>query len=164
MFFILISHIVTIAGVVAVSYGVYIAIVETTVRHERIVLGIALVTGPFAYIAARAFGISIPTLMVGAVAEGTWFSLVSLGLVIPSLAGFFLARYVIWCMKEDDVIATRVMLLISSLVLIMFSDIYVVAAGEAKFDNLRPLLPNVTFLLTMMLFVVFVYRPQQQKP
>jgi hypothetical protein len=66
-------------------------------------------------------------------------------------------------MKKDDDIATRIMLLISSLVLIMFADVYVVAAGEAKLDNLRPLLPNVTFLLTMMCYVVLEYRPRQRK-
>lgn len=162
-FFVVISHMITVAGIFALVYGIYRAIVETTVIQERIVRGLALVTGSFAYIAARALGVSIPALMVEAVAQGQILGVVFLGLIIPSLAGFFMARYVIWCMKNDDVIAMRVMFLISSLVLIMFADVYSFAAAESnKLESLKPLLPNVTFLLTIMLYIVLVYRPVQR--
>jgi len=44
----------------------------------------------------------------------------------------------------------------------MFANVYITAAGQAKLDDLRPLLPNVTFLLTMMCYVVFEYQPKDK--
>ncbi len=159
-FFILLSHAVTVLGIVALGYGAYLAIVTTKSIPERIVRGLALTAGTFAYLAAKALGISLPSLIVQSVEGGKWYSLIFLGAIIPSLAGFFLIRYVMACMMKHDAIAIRVMLMISALVLVMFGDVYIVAAGEAKLDDMRPLLPNVTFLLTMMCYIVFEYRPK----
>ncbi len=159
-FFIVLSHAVTILGICALGYGEYFAIVATKSIPERLVRGLALTAGAFAYLAAKALGISLPSLIVQSVEGGKWFSLVFLGAIIPSLAGFFLIRYIMKCMKKHDAIAIRIMLLISALVLVMFGDVYVAAAEKAKLDDLTPLLPNVTFLLTMMCYVVFEYRPR----
>ena len=159
-FFIILSHAVTVLGIVALGYGAFFAITNTKSIPERIVRGLALTAGTFAYLAAKALGVSLPSLVVQSVEGGKWFSLIFIGAIIPSLAGFFLIRYMMACMKKHDAIAIRVMLMIAALVLVMFADVYVVAASQAKLEDLRPLLPNVTFLLTMMCYIVFEYRPR----
>jgi hypothetical protein len=141
-------------------YAAYRIVAGTPRGQERVVQGIALTTGIFAYFAARALGVSLPSLIVQSVEAGKWFSLLLVGAVIPSLTGFFLIRYLMKCMRKDDAVATRVMLLVSALVLVMFADVYAVAAGTAKLEDMRPLLPNITFLLTMMCYIVFEYRPR----
>ena len=160
IFFIILSHMVTIAGLATLGYGGYRAIIATRTVSERIVRGIAMTAGTFAYLASKALGISLPTLILEAVAQGKWFSFLLIGAVIPALAGFFLTRYIMSCMRKHDAIAVRVMIMLSALVFVMFGDVYVAAAGEAKLLDLRPLLPNVTFLLTMMCYIVLEYRPK----
>ncbi len=161
-FFIIISHLVTIAGIFALGYGAYRAIIATRSISERIVRGLALTAGAFAYLASKAIGISLPTLVMQSVEAGKWLSFITIGAIIPSLAGFFLIRYIMSCMRKHDAIAIRVMIMMASLVLVMFADVYITAAGQAKLDDLRPLLPNVTFLLTMMCYVVFEYQPKDK--
>ena len=158
--FIFLSHLVTLAGLAALGYGGFCAIVATRSISERIVRGLAMTAGTFAYLASKALGISLPTLIMESVEAGKWFSFITIGAIIPSLAGFFLIRYVMSCMRKHDAIAVRIMIMLSALVFVMFGDVYVVAAGQAKLVDLRPLLPNVTFLLTMMCYVVFEYRPK----
>lgn len=158
--FIIVSHAVTVGGILALFIGGYHAVVDVASIHERVARAMAITTGAFAYLAAKALGLSIPTLLLESIEGGKWFSLVSIGVLFPSMAGFFLARYIMRCMKRHDAIALRAMLLVASLVLIMFADVYVVAAGQAKLDTLQPLLPNLTFLLTMMGYIVFEYNPQ----
>ncbi len=161
-FFIVLSHAVTVVGILSLGYGAFVAMAATKSVPERIVRGLALTAGVFAYLAAKALGVSLPSLIVQSVEGGKWFSLIFLGAIIPSLAGFFLIRYMMASMKKHDAIAIRVMLMIAALVLVMFTDVYVVAAGQAKLEDMRPLLPNITFLLTMMCYIVFEYRPRDE--
>jgi len=157
MFFICLGNTIMVAGIIALCGGAWMAIVQTI--SERIVRGLALVADVFAYLAAKALGISIPAVLIRSVDDSHWFSLLTLGAVLPSFAGFFLIRYVLRCMRRHDSIAIRVMLMVSSLVLVMFSDVYVAAVNQVKLNTLTPLLPNVTFVLTMICYVVFEYQP-----
>ena len=159
--FVVLSHAATLLGILALCLGCYRAVVRSASTPEQIIRGMALVAGVFAYLAAKALGVSIPTLLVKTVDDAHWFSLLFLGTLVPSAAGFLLIRYVMACMRKHDVIAVRVMLMVSALALVMFADVYVAAAGEAKLVDLRPLLPNVSFLLTMMCYIVFEYRPRE---
>ncbi|HVX14166.1 MAG TPA: hypothetical protein VHC22_23470 [Pirellulales bacterium] len=164
LFFIVLSHTITIAGICALCYAGFRVLVEPTVNQERVVRGIALVAGAFIYLAAKALGIAVPTLIIQSVEAAHWITLLVVGAIIPSLTGFLLIRYIMKCMKKDETVATRVMLMISALCLVMFADVYVVAVGAAKLEELKPLLPNVTFLLSMMCYIVFEYRPAARKP
>ena len=159
-FFIFLSHLVTIAALAALGYGAYRAVIATRSMSERIVRGLALTAGAFAYLASKALGVSLPTMIMDSVDAGRWFSFIAIGAIIPSLSGFFLIRYIMACMRKHDAIAIRIMILLASLIFIMFADVYVAAAGEAQLKDLRPLLPNVMFLLTMMCYIVFEYRPR----
>ena len=161
--FIILSHVVTLLVILALLYGSYQAIIRAGSTAEQIIRGLALVAGVFAYLAAKALGVSVPSLLVKTLNDGHWFSLLFFGSLIPSVAGFLLIRYIVACMKKHDSIAIRVMLMISSLALVMFSDVYIAAAGQAKLDDLRPLLPNVSFLLTMMCYIVFHYQPANSR-
>ena len=158
--FIILSHLVTLAGLAALGYGGFRAIIATRSISERIVRGLAMTAGTFAYLASKALGISLPTIILESVEAGKWFSFITIGAIIPSLAGFFLSRYIMSCMRKHDAIAIRVMIMMAALIFVMFGDVYVAAAGQAKLLDLRPLLPNVSFLLTMMCYVVFEYRPR----
>ena len=160
IFFIILSHAMMVFGIVSVIYGAYMAIASTKSIAERIVRGLAFIAGTFAYLAAKTLGISLPSLLVQSVAGGKWFALILLGTVIPAVSGFLLIRYIMACMRAHDAIAIRVMLMVAALVLVMFADVYIAAAAQAGFQNLRPLLPNVTFVLTMLCYIVFEYRPK----
>ena len=97
--FILLSHAVSIAGISALGYGAFRAIISTRSISERIVRGLALTAGTFAYLASKALGISLPALVMQSVEAGQWFSFVVVGAIIPSTAGFFLIRYIMACMR-----------------------------------------------------------------
>lgn len=161
-FFICLSNAIIIAGIGALGFGAWLAVVSTRSVSERIVRGLALVAGVFAYLAAKALGVSVPSALIRSVDDSHWFSLLTLGALLPSTAASFLIRYVMRCMRRHDCIALRVMLMVSSLVLVMFSDVYVAAVNQAKLNTLSPLLPNVTFLLTMICYVVFEYEPRDR--
>lgn len=150
----------TVAGITALIYGAYCAVIATKTTSERIVRGIALTAGSFAYLLSKALGLSLPELVLEAVQTGKIFSFVMIAALVPSLAGFLLIRYIVACMKRHDAVAVRIMLMLSALVLVMFADVYMAAAGQAKISDLRALAPNMSFLLTMMCYVVFEFRPK----
>lgn len=150
----------TVAGIAALIYGAYRAVVATKTTSERIIRGIALTAGSFAYFLSKSLGLSLPELVMESVQAGKIFSFVTIATLIPALAGYLLIRYIMACMKKHDAIAIRVMLMLSALVLVMFADVYIAAAGQAKTSDLRALAPNMSFLLTMMCYIVFEFRPR----
>jgi hypothetical protein len=146
----LLSHVVTVAGIAALIYGAYLAVVATKTTSERIIRGMALTAGSFAYFLSKALGLSLPELVMDSVQAGNLISFVTIATLMPALAGYLLIRYIMVCMKRHDAIAIRVMLMLSALVLVMFADVYIAAAGQAKTSDLRALAPNMSFLLTIL--------------
>lgn len=160
-YFIVLSHFVTAAAALALAAAAFHAVYAAGCVHERAARAIALAAGVLAFTAAKAAGLSLPELLLDAIDGGRWLSAFWLAAFFPGLTGVLVGRYVMSRLRRGDVIALRVMLLVSTFVLLLFGDVYVAAAKQAGYADLKPLLPNVVFALTLMLDVIFEYRPKE---
>lgn len=150
---------VLIVGTVFLMIGVAISVISKESNDfERIILGASLATGFLIYVAARALGISIPSVMARSIATANPFGIAAMGLVFPSICGTAVAWFCLRMMKKDEDIAKRVALLLTTLIITMFSDVYIALAPDMGLTNGKYALPNVTFVLGVTIYTIFTYR------
>jgi len=145
----------TILLLIGVAVGV---VVDETSSLERIILSSSLSAGFLAYTAARALGISIPSLLAQSLATSNPFGVAALGLIIPSMCGTFIAWFGLRMMKKDEDVAKRVSLVLGTFIITMFADVYAAMAGEIGLSQGKFALPNITFVLGMVFYTIFTYR------
>ncbi|MBM3329983.1 MAG: hypothetical protein FJY67_11045 [Calditrichaeota bacterium] len=115
-------------------------------------------TGFLIYYGSKALGITIPEVMMGAMST-TSLSLAFWAFLVPSASGMLLAWYSIRCIHSGIELAYRVLILISTFILVMFIDVYkeVFGASVDK-SGLRYLLPNLSFTISLSLYMIFKYK------
>ncbi len=126
---------------------------------ERLLRVAAFGAGLLAYVGAKALGISIPELMASALAVAAPLSFGFLGVVFPALTGTFVAWFCLRLMRKDDNVAARGLVLFSTFFFTMFADTYANMASRATSTSVDLLLPNITFVLGVVLYTIFKYKP-----
>jgi hypothetical protein len=132
--------------------------------QERIMRSIAATAGCLTYIAAKAFGLSIPAFLLQALTEGGAYLTGVVGALLPAAAGYIVAWYVVRYLNSRNarrnLVGMRLLALVMAVTLLVFADVYVAAADAAhQADSLRLLLPNVSFCLAIMLHAIFRFHP-----
>jgi len=74
-------------------------------------------------------------------------------MLFPAAMGFFLAWYMTYASKRNEVVATRILILIGTLMLFSFVDVYVAAVGNQGLTINRQLIPNTSFLVAVALYM-----------
>lgn len=164
IFFNIVTHILVIAGILSVFYFIYYMIYKTESILEKIIRISALTTGLLIYVGAKAVGISIPGLMMGGISTTNPLTIGFLGVIFPSLIGSFVAWFCIKNLNKSEDLAARLIILISTFIVVMFGDVYVKTyETSAKIDGLNiSLLPNLTFTIGLSLYVIFKYRSSEK--
>ena len=164
-FFHVLTHVLIVAGILAIIYLVAYMIFSPKDGIESAVRSSAFATGFLIYYGSKALGLSIPSLIITSLMITNPFTIGLFGILIPSLTGYFVAWYCIRNIKKNDNIAARLIILIITFIIVMFSDVYITTYGVPKIgeDVLDiMLLPNLTFTIALSLYVILRYKRKEQ--
>lgn len=154
-------HLLVIAAIGAMLVFLWSVVVNNPDVIERLLRVAAFGAGLLAYVGAKALGVSIPELMASALAVVKPLSFGFLGVVFPGLAGTFVAWFCLRLMKKDDNVAARGLVLFSAFFFTMFADTYAnLAPQTASSTSVDLMLPNITFVLGVVLYTIFKYKPE----
>jgi hypothetical protein len=151
-------HLFVVASIIGMIIFIVRVILDGHYAMERLLRVAAAAAGLLIYLGARAYGISVPELMYSSlkITEPLMKGLV--GVVAPLASGTFVAWFCLRMMQSHGDIAARGLLLFSSLVFAMFADTYAALAAQATPESLNLALPNITFVLGVILFLIFRYK------
>jgi hypothetical protein len=132
-------------------------------RQEIIMRSAAAVCGLLLYLGAKALGLSIPEFLLYALTEATSYTAGIVGSLFPLIVGFIVAWYVTRYFnsrnERKNIVGMRILALVMTMVFFLFIDTYVATFDVAHHDEFRLLLPNLTFVLAVLLYAVFRYHP-----
>ncbi len=159
LFLNIMAHLIIIVGIIAMLAYIIRMIVKTENRTEKVIRVFALIVGFLTYFIIRVVGISIPDLIVNSMQGFTQRSFGILGGIIPFVLGGLIAWYCLSTMSKHSNLPSRIVVLISTCILILFTDVYVVALKMPTGTDLETdLLPNLTFVIGLLLFAIFNVR------
>jgi len=126
-------------------------IVRASARGERFFRGLAAFVGIALYFVMHLLGLTIARPFWDNLSNSNF--LVAFGVLAPAVFGGICAWAMNLFYRRDDVITVRLFVLVSMLLLVIFTDTYVQALS-ARLDVQRLLLPNLSFALGMGLYVL----------
>jgi hypothetical protein len=144
-------------------------------KHEIVLRILAAVSGVLIYIIAVSVGIKFPELILNAMYNPPISRLPAeagiylVGFILPATVGILISSSMTSYIKNHVEIeqnankSTRIrwMCLIFTIILLLYCDLYIHCykdTGENT-DILKSLLPNSTFMLSVLLFSIFSFRP-----
>lgn len=178
-FFNLIIHLFILSGISFFIYHTYSRINscfntgKQSDKTEGLILCGAVIFSTFLYFATKAFGISIPELLFEGMRQTNPFSFkMIMGNLISGFLGVLLSWFIVSQLKSDASLADRIIIIIVVLTILVFGDVYVSSFGtdvgaigidkENAFTHVNnALLPNVIFLLGVLGYIVFQYKPRE---
>jgi uncharacterized protein YjbI with pentapeptide repeats len=163
IFFNVIANLLIIAGILIMIFFVGRIIFSGSSQLEVAIRSIAAVTGFLIYFGAKAVVLSIPQLMLSAISTTTPAAVGFLGIVVPGLAGTIVAWYCLKSIQQHEELAFRLVVLISTFIVVLFGDAYVAAVGNNGISRQginEALLPNSAFTVGIALYIIFRYLPE----
>ena len=132
-------------------------------RTETIMRSAAAVCGLLIYLGAKALGLTIPEFLLYALTQSGSYLTGLIGALVPASVGFLCAWYVTRYFNSRDarknIVGMRILALMMVLVFHLFIDTYLATFDVAHHDDFKLLLPNLTFVLAVLLYAVFKYHP-----
>jgi glucan phosphoethanolaminetransferase (alkaline phosphatase superfamily) len=161
--FLVLTHLFVIVGMLAIAAFITRLVGSEERTVEKIILIAAAMTGFLSYFGAKALGISIPSLMLASAATTNPFTYGLMSVVLPSAAGVFVAWFFVRSLKRSENIARRLVILLSTLILVMFVDVYAATyqINSGASNSLKSLVPNLTFVVAISLYVIFRWEPEE---
>lgn len=151
-------HAFVVLGMLSLGYLLYTGVTTSSNRVERMIRAISIATGVFIYGAAKALGMTLTNLIKWSVEFEHWLTFMVVGIVIPSVLGILLAKYTLRVLKSGNYLAMRFLLIVGSVILMQFCDLYIEIGLTAGLQISKELLPNLLFLSCFGLFFVFEFR------
>jgi hypothetical protein len=146
-------------------------------KHEILLRIISVISGVLIYSIAVAFGIKFPeailntmyNLSINRLPPESGIYLI--GLLFPAIVGIFISSSITNYIKNHNEIehagnsSTKIrwMCLIITIILLLYCDLFLYSYKEVRenTESFRPLLPNATFVLSVLLFAIFRFRPSK---
>jgi|SRR5829696_3997762 len=131
-------------------------------QTEVVIRLIAALTGFLIYFGSQAVGLSIPSLMLAALSTTNPVSIGIFGAVAPASAGIVVAWYCLRVIKKSEELGLRLLVLLSTFIIVLFGDVYVASLANREFTQQGlnvSLLPNLTFTIGICLYIIFRYIP-----
>lgn len=162
----LLTHVIIVFGMFAMFKFIWYMIKEEPVKLEKVIRTISAVTGFLIYFGALATGVSIPDFMMSSVSSNSKWAFGLLGIMLPLLVGGGIGWYIVLALKRGEEIAGRVIILIATFILTMFTDVYASTFQVDRPDGTfsQALIPNLTFTVGITLYVIFKYTPDKKRP
>jgi hypothetical protein len=124
---------------------------------ERMVRFIAAVTGFILVFVGKGIGISLPEIAHVLGFNGPLLN-VAATVLLPGAAGVFLAWFIGRVRHDAEGSTVPWLILVSTLMLTEFTNVYVAVLGSGGFADLPALTPNLVFLSAIGLYVVKTHR------
>lgn len=157
-------HIVIVAGFIGLVFvSAKLAwFYQSPSEFERSIRVLSCVVGFLIYIGSRAVGLSMPELMMSAIAQGSFVNTFVLAILLPAGVGVAVTWFIINRLQHSHAIALRSLLMLIVFVLFLLVDSYAVAFGESvNGENINKfLLPNMIFTLSVSLYAIFFLKPE----
>lgn len=166
LFFSLLTHLIIIFGIFALIYAIGLMIRHEANTLEKAIRISAALTGFLIYLSTRIFNISIPYFAIISVSITNPIMFGIINIFIPSASGCVLAWYSIHCINRCEDTASRILILISSFIVVMFGDVYAALfqkMGLGDPETVRMLTPNLTFIIAISLYFIFKYKHKKPK-
>jgi hypothetical protein len=154
-------HLLVLASVVGMIYFLFYVITLNPTPVERLLRVAAFAAGLLIYVGAKALGITIPKLMASAIAVTNPATVGFFGVLVPGLSGTIVAWFCLRLMRQDTDVAARGLVLFATFVFTMFADSYAMMAREATTAAMALVLPNITFVIGVILYTIFKYKPDK---
>ena len=152
------THALVLSAIIGMAVFIVHVIKDNPDHVERLLRTVAFAAGLLAYLASKAYGVAIPTLMASALDITNPLTLGFFGAVLPSLAGTFVAWFCLRLMKDNEDVGKRGLVLFASFIFTMFSDSYTTIASKISPSQSGFGLPNMTFVLGIILYIIFKYQ------
>jgi hypothetical protein len=138
-------------------------------RTETIMRSAAAVCGLLLYLGAKALGLTIPEFLLYALTQSGSYLTGLIGALVPAITGFLCAWYVTRYFnsrnERKNIVGMRVLALVMTIVFHLFIDTYIATFDAAHHgDDFKLLLPNLTFVLAVLLYAVFRFHPLPDEP
>lgn len=164
--FTLLLHLTLLAAALGQLLLIITVIVALTPREsERFMRGLAATAGFLIYVGAKAVGVSMPDLLFKGLAFSYPVTLGLAGVLFPALMGYVIAWYVTRHLNSasemKNALAMRVLTMIVTLVFFLYCDSYLATYGEQNTKDIVFMLPNLTFVLSILLYTIFKYHPPE---
>jgi hypothetical protein len=132
--------------------------------QEKIIRTISLTTGFLIYFGSKAVGLSIPDLLIHAIKISNPYLTIFVGILLPFATGVIAAWFLQRVINKDEDFAARVIILITTFILVLFSDVYVGTFGVHQFNKELNayLLPNLSFTIGISLYLIFTYKSNRK--
>ena len=157
------------AALLFAAFGQFYLLLSVILRfssyeHEKLMRGLSAACGLLIYVGSKALGLSIPTFIYESLSTTVPISIGLLGVIAPSVMGFVIAWYVVRYLNSKDavrnVVGMRVLTMIMTYVFFLYCDAYVATYGTGQSKDFVYLLPNLTFVLSILLYAIFQYHPE----
>lgn len=167
-FFNLITNVAIVAAVLGmitfVGYLMFIEPKEYGYSINVTIRIVSVVTGFLIYFGSKAVGISIPELMLSAIATTNTLLISMVGILIPGVIGAIVGWYCVRAIQSHFEVAIRVLAIVATFVLVLFGDAYAAASASniiSKQGINLSLLPNLTFIIGLALYFTLKYIPER---
>lgn len=159
-FLTLITHILIMLAAILFAYIILRIILAADTQFEKAARTVALSVALLSYFGSKALGLDLPSFLLRSIGVLKPILTAFIGGLIPSLAGYFSARLLLKSlMSKHEEIRLRLIVLISTYLLLLFSDVYVAAFGHKVESSLNQfLLPNLSFAVGLGLYLIFHVR------
>ncbi|MHB8272153.1 hypothetical protein [Bradyrhizobium sp.] len=166
--FTVLTHLVLFAAalgmlwlIAAVISGVFFG--QTDFDGEAFMRCLAAACGLLLYLGSKAVGLSMPELMFKALSTSFPVAVGIVGVLFPASVGFLVSWYVVRQFENSDVrqnaVAIRILTIVVVFVFFLYSDSYVASFGTELGSAFLHLLPNLSFVLSVLLYAVFKFHP-----
>ena len=163
IFFNIILHLIIISGIFFMIYYSVLIIKSANNDTEKFIRMLSLLTGFLLFLGSKAIGLSLPDTIFRSIVIPQLFSFSTvIQIIIPSCAGTFAAWFLLKFLKRKDRqdVAFRFFLILASLIFMLFAEVYIEVYKIDSISNQvinRNLLPNLTFVLALLLYTIFNY-------
>src|SRR3954467_11700572 len=130
---------------------------DTANTLERAIRIMAFGAGLLTVLGAKAAGVSISDFMVSSLKQSNPVLIGIFGVALPVGTGVLVAWYMKTRMEKGNDFGKRIMVFVGVLITTQFAELYAAAVHVSGFAPSRPLLPNVAFIVGLVLYIITQY-------
>jgi len=156
-----IMNVIIILGILGKLVIMFNIIFSEPNKVEKIIRISTFTVAILIFLISKVYKLSITDILVSALTTGSVIKFGLFGFLIPIIVGWFLTEYIISTLKENEFKAIRILILIATLSILQYADVYYAAKEVAKtispVDAPKVLTTNMMFTISLILSVIFRY-------
>jgi len=130
---------------------------------ERLVRAVAILLPLLVSLVGRAFGVSLAEVMGSSLALTNPLTFGLVDILVPGAMGVFLAWYIIRTARRSEEAAIRVLMMIGTLIITQFADVYLGAVLDHGFQTTKHLAPNIAFTIGIGLYAILNFQSTKKQ-